>query len=59
MEHTVPTPIQIRSEADYLKAHVTVIDPGHRGINFAFNGIKQRFLSLMKKWIWATGAGKA
>ena len=38
---------------------MTVIDPGHRGINFSYLSIKQRFLSLLKKWIWATGAGKA
>jgi hypothetical protein len=59
MEHPVPTPLQIRSDADYLKAHVTVIHPGNRGINFAIHNIKQRFLSLVKKWIWAAGDGKA
>lgn len=59
MEHRVPTQIKIRTDADYLKAHMTVIDPGYRGVSFAVQGIKQRFLSLVKKWVWTTGAGKA
>jgi hypothetical protein len=58
-ENIVPTQIQIRTDADYLKAHVTVIHPGDRGVNFVIQGIRQRFLSHVKKWIWATGAGKA
>jgi hypothetical protein len=58
-ELIVPTQIKIRTDADYLKAHVTVIQPGDRGMSFVFQGIRQRFLSHVKKWIWATGAGKA
>ncbi|HET9995081.1 MAG TPA: hypothetical protein VFQ18_06725 [Candidatus Acidoferrum sp.] len=55
----MPTPIQIRTEADYLRAHVTVIRARYGGMNYAIHGIKLRFLALVKKWIWAAGAGKA
>jgi hypothetical protein len=55
----VSTQIKIRTDADYLKAHVTVLHRGYRVRNFAFLDLKHRLLSLVKKWIWATGAGKA
>jgi hypothetical protein len=58
-EHTVPTQIKIRTDADYLKAHVTVLHRGYGVRSFALLGLKHRVLSLVKKWIWATGAGKA
>ncbi len=55
----MPTQIKIRTDADYLKAHVTVLHRGYGVRSFALLGLKHRVLSLVKKWIWATGAGKA
>jgi hypothetical protein len=45
--------LQIGTEADYLRAHLTVIVAGSRGRNSALRNLKERVTSILKKWLAA------
>jgi hypothetical protein len=45
--------LQIGTEADYLRAHLTVIVAGSRSRNSALRNLKQRVTSILKKWLAA------
>ena len=47
------TQLKICTEADYLQAHLTAIVGESRGRNPAFQNVKQRVTSILKKWIAA------
>ena len=50
------TQLRIRTEADYLQAHLTVIEEESRGRNLTLRNVKQRVTSVLKKWILAANA---
>jgi hypothetical protein len=45
--------LQIGTEADYLRAHLTVIVARSRGRNSALRNLKERATSILKKWLAA------
>jgi hypothetical protein len=51
--------LQICTEADYLRAHLTVIVEGSRSSNPAFRNLKQRVTSILKKWLAAAMEARA
>jgi hypothetical protein len=55
-EHPLRTQLRIYTEADYLQAHLTVIEGESRGRNAALHNVKQRATSVLKKWILAANA---
>ena len=48
--------LRICTEADYLKAHLTIIEGKSRGRNLNLYDLKQRATSVLKKWILAAKA---
>ena len=42
--------LQIGTEADYLRAHLTVIVDGSRSRNSAMRDLKQRVTSVLERW---------
>ena len=42
--------LQICTEADYLRAHLTVIVDGSRSRNSAMRDLKQRVTSVLEQW---------
>ena len=52
-EHPLRTKSEICTEADYLRAHLTVIVAESRHRNAALDNLKQTVTSILKKWIAA------
>ena len=50
------TKLRICTEADYLQAHLTVIEGESRRRNPALHNVKQWVTSILKKWILAAKA---
>ena len=46
----------ICNEADYLQAHLTVIEGKSRGRNLTSHNLKEQVTSVLKKWILAANA---
>jgi hypothetical protein len=55
-EQPLRTQLKICTEADYLQAHLTVIEGESRRRDPAFHNVKQRVTSILKKWILAANA---
>ena len=45
--------MRICTEADYLQAHLTVIEGESRGMNPIVRTVKQRAFSMLEKWIFS------
>jgi hypothetical protein len=52
-EHLLRTKLIICTEADYLQAHLTVIEGKSRGSSLTLHHAKQRVTSVLRKWILA------
>ena len=50
------TKLRICTEADYLQAHLTVIEGESRGRNLTLHNVRQCVASVLKKWILAAKA---
>ncbi len=55
-EQPLRTKLMICNEADYLQAHLTVIEGKSRGRNLTSHNLKQQVTSVLKKWILAANA---
>ena len=53
------TQLKICTEADYLQAHLTVIDGEFRGRSPALRILKQHVTSVVKKWMFEATANLA
>ena len=49
----------ICNEADYLQAHLTVIEGKSRGRNLTSHNLKEQVTSVLKKWILAANVKPA
>jgi hypothetical protein len=55
-EQILRAQLKICTEADYLQAHLTVIEGESRDKNLSLHNVKQRVKSVLKKWILGANA---